>query len=355
MEQRDQSYRAGLMRLILAMCSAIAVPMFLPDLLGFWPVLVGYFLVSLGMQGLIKADIGGVTRQIIGGSADAAMITFCVYITGSVNSVMIGLYPVLGVGMSTVAGSRVGRVVSGIAIAFYWTLLLLEGASVIPYAPHAGWLEKARPDLMAYCAAAFFVAGMTIVASEVVGRLATAVREREKLLVRANQRLQEQSERDPLTGLFNRRFLHERIAESLDNADVQPAALLMLDLDGFKHINDTFGHLEGDRMLTEVSKALTHVVRASDYAGRYGGDEFVVLLPDAGLMEAQSVADRIVDAVREIGERFDPEHPVTASLGIALARGGETPTHLLNRADEAAYEAKQSGGNRRVSASMRAA
>jgi diguanylate cyclase (GGDEF)-like protein len=150
---------------------------------------------------------------------------------------------------------------------------------------------------------------------------------------------------DTLTGLANRKLLIERAAEVLDEARRTggQAALFVLDLDRFKEVNDTLGHVVGDRLLQCVGARLCHVVRPSDMVARLGGDEFAVLLPALdGLAEAQEVADRISASLREPfgvdGMRFDLE----ASIGIAMH-----PLHaddfesLLRRADVAMYLAKE--------------
>jgi len=176
-----------------------------------------------------------------------------------------------------------------------------------------------------------------------------AVRKREDLLVAVNRRLEELSQQDPLTGLFNRRYLFERVEVEL--ARVQrghPMSLLMLDLDGFKKVNDTQGHLRGDVLLKEIADALAATTRKTDVTGRYGGDEFMVVLPDTDTAQALAVAQRVAEAVRATGTRFDTKKPVTASLGLAKAETHDTVASLLRRADENAYRAKQSGGDRVV-------
>jgi diguanylate cyclase (GGDEF)-like protein len=120
----------------------------------------------------------------------------------------------------------------------------------------------------------------------------------------------------------------------------------MIDLDGFKRVNDLRGHARGDAMLQAIARALSDTTRASDVTGRYGGDEFVVILPDTDPEAAQGVAERIAGAVREVGESTGDDKPVTASVGIAAARPIDDVASLLHRADENAYRAKQSGGNR---------
>ncbi|MFW6087430.1 MAG: GGDEF domain-containing protein, partial [Myxococcota bacterium] len=119
-------------------------------------------------------------------------------------------------------------------------------------------------------------------------------------------------------------------------------------LDGFKRINDTHGHERGDRLLEELAGVLDDGTRETDVPGRWGGDEFVVLLPDTRPDEAQRVASRLAEHIRDVGERFDSQRTVTASVGLAKARLDDTPNTLLDRADAHAYQAKEAGGDRVV-------
>jgi two-component system cell cycle response regulator len=123
-------------------------------------------------------------------------------------------------------------------------------------------------------------------------------------------------------------------------------AVLMLDLDRFKRINDETGHARGDELLKAIARTVESAVRATDVVGRYGGDELVILLPDTGADAATAVATRIVEAVRETGAAFDAARAVTASIGIAQAQPKDGSLDVLRRADEAAYGAKAAGGDR---------
>jgi diguanylate cyclase (GGDEF)-like protein len=120
----------------------------------------------------------------------------------------------------------------------------------------------------------------------------------------------------------------------------------MLDLDKFKHINDQQGHLVGDELLRRIASAIGESTRSVDVVGRFGGDEFVVILTDSRADDARLVAARLVERIRGLGEEFDPRRPVTVSIGIATARVDDDHVILLNSADEAAYRAKQAGGDR---------
>jgi diguanylate cyclase (GGDEF)-like protein len=139
------------------------------------------------------------------------------------------------------------------------------------------------------------------------------------------------SERDPLTGVGNYRKLHERL-HAATAQDPQRFALLTLDVDRFKEINEAHGHLEGDRLLQEVGRVLVENVRGTDVVARQGGDEFSVLVPETDVDGATLLARRIEEALASI-EAAD-HAPVRASIGVAVfPQDGATPADLLEKAD----------------------
>ena len=158
------------------------------------------------------------------------------------------------------------------------------------------------------------------------------------------------ADRDPLTGFYNHRFLHERLGEEVVRAQRarKPLSVLMLDLDDFKLVNDTFGHLFGDRVLTWTSELIRSTLRGSDIPARYGGDEFAIVLPETDHEEARRAAERILEAFRSqpfVGEQRGPV-PVSASIGVATyPEHGRTPTDLVAAADRALYTVKRDGGH----------
>ena len=153
---------------------------------------------------------------------------------------------------------------------------------------------------------------------------------------------------DALTGLPNNRSVRDTarrmVAEATRGA--RPLSALLLDLDHFKNINDTYGHGPGDEVLAAVGEALRSTVRESDFAGRYGGEEFLILLPDTDLASGLAVAEKLRASVATI-EVSGVDRPITASVGVATlpAHGHDTPT-LLRSADRALYSAKAAGRNR---------
>ncbi|MCA1905886.1 MAG: diguanylate cyclase [Desulfarculus sp.] len=160
---------------------------------------------------------------------------------------------------------------------------------------------------------------------------------------------------DELTGLYNQRFFYATLYREIEAAKRygQSLCLLMLDLDRFKSYNDRFGHLEGDRVLKSCGQDLRRQVRTTDLACRYGGEEFVVLLPRTFLEEACRVAQRVREGIKALvfqppGPDQDPAPSVgiTVSLGVAEYRSGLSAEDLVRRADQALYAAKEAGRDR---------
>ncbi len=158
---------------------------------------------------------------------------------------------------------------------------------------------------------------------------------------------------DPLTGLYNRRKVQERLDHALSLAAryTWRVALLYLDLNHFKQVNDSLGHDAGDELLVEVARRLSGCVRESDTLGRIGGDEFALVLNNVSIDEATSVADRICRALAEPCQLRGKALRVGVSVGIALLfRDGVERSELMKHADDAMYRAKQKGGGYEISA-----
>ena len=168
-----------------------------------------------------------------------------------------------------------------------------------------------------------------------------------KELESTNVRLKETSFKDEVTGLYNRRFFSVRLEEELSRYRRfnHPVSLVLMDLDGFKAVNDEMGHVVGDETLRDIGQILMKHSRGINVVSRYGGDEFAVLLVETSKGGAQIYADRI----RQIIERYPFSHgrPITASFGIASLPedGATTAENLIRAADDALYAAKRAGKN----------
>jgi diguanylate cyclase (GGDEF)-like protein len=190
-------------------------------------------------------------------------------------------------------------------------------------------------------------------------RLVRAVAEQLELALanfRLRETLREQSAHDQLTGLFNRRYMEESLVRELRRAtrEKYSLGLLMMDLDHFKDLNDGFGHSAGDLMLRTVGGYLGTAVRGDDIACRYGGEEFVVILPRASVEDTRRRAEALREGMKSL--KLEPSGPplpsVTMSIGVACAPiHGETREALIHAADVALYRAKAQGRDQVVVAS----
>ncbi|HLO33590.1 MAG TPA: diguanylate cyclase [Anaerolineales bacterium] len=188
-------------------------------------------------------------------------------------------------------------------------------------------------------------------------QLAVTVGETIKLSLsnlRLRDELRQQAIHDPLTDLFNRRYLEETLPRDLYQAQRRNASLsiVMLDLDGFKQFNDSFGHGPGDALLREFGRVLRQHLRKSDISCRYGGDEFLLVLPDSSLVDTQERLEQLRTFLKGLQIHYGEQvlGMITLSAGIAQTpEHGTTTTELLQAADEALYAAKQAGGDRTVS------
>lgn len=190
---------------------------------------------------------------------------------------------------------------------------------------------------------------------EVVGAIETlqdvTVRKSAEIaLKQSEERYKTLSQQDPLTQLFNARHLREHLSREVERFQryQRPLSVLMLDADHFKRVNDTYGHLRGDQVLQELACTVMRQLRNTDTAFRYGGEEFVVLLPETRADAAVLLAERIRVAFAQIPLDLGAAAPVhcTLSIGVAEALTGDTMNSLLQRADEAVYRAKANGRNR---------
>jgi diguanylate cyclase (GGDEF)-like protein/PAS domain S-box-containing protein len=170
-------------------------------------------------------------------------------------------------------------------------------------------------------------------------------------LLKNQELLLEQSVRDHLTGLFNRRYMEETLERELLRCSRKHISLgiIMLDVDDFKQFNDTYGHAVGDVILRELGSLLTQYVRGEDVACRYGGDEFLIILPDVSQEITRERAELLCEHARNINVQIDGQsvETITLSLGVVVfPKDGSTNDIILQAADRALYRAKNEGRNR---------
>lgn len=225
-------------------------------------------------------------------------------------------------------GYRVGDIRGGISVTFN--------------------IQELESKLATNLAAILGLAGLTI--ALLVGSLVVLFRQMLARLRGAREQLLVMASTDPLTGLLNRRSILERLEEELERhrRSGEPLGCIMLDVDHFKAINDQLGHAAGDEVLRRVAQELRPVLRPYDAVGRFGGEEFLLVLPGTDHETLRKIAERVRERLAAQVRTGPPDQarPVTASLGITLYRMGETADAFVARADRGMYVAKGLGRNR---------
>jgi len=159
------------------------------------------------------------------------------------------------------------------------------------------------------------------------------------------------TQQDSLTGIHNRRYLDKRLEEEMTHYKRKNRvfSILMIDIDNFKHVNDTYGHQFGDIILKEIASVSSSIIRGSDILARYGGEEFCIILPDTDKKGAYSFAERLRVLVEEQKQLYEKKENVTVTISIGIAettKSIESPGELLSQADTALYTSKANGKNR---------
>ena len=169
----------------------------------------------------------------------------------------------------------------------------------------------------------------------------------EMRLIEEKKKLITESFTDPLTGILNRRAILEELSQRMNHHlyDFEHLSILMLDIDFFKKINDNYGHIVGDKVLIKVSEIISQLIRGFDTVGRYGGEEFLVILPNTNSENAYKAAERIRKKIEET--EFDDIEHLTVSIGFT-SYADESIESLINKADQNLYEAKKTGRNKVV-------
>lgn len=231
------------------------------------------------------------------------------------------------------------------------SLILLSGGclglylGMIALRAHAQGVDDGfRADLVQW-----FVLALTLPGMILVGKQIQNLRQ----LLRATryqlEHYEEKSVRDELTGLYNRRQLQTELEQARLQADTMsvPFSICLIDIDKFKEINDNNGHLVGDTILKEFAKVARDSIRDTDILGRYGGDEFLQILPDTDVKGAVMHAERLRVYAHFLDfQKILAQKNISLSIGVAQYRPGEKITDLISRADSALYQAKQLGRNR---------
>jgi diguanylate cyclase len=174
------------------------------------------------------------------------------------------------------------------------------------------------------------------------------------MLSRELEGIKQVAKTDMLTGLLNRRGLSEAMSEVLGDTGSpgEPVSVIMLDIDHFKQVNDTYGHLVGDNVLKMLSKLLTDHIKGKDIAARFGGEEFILVLPQTPINGAYVLAEHIRSGLQKIKWKIKGTGQlmgqISISLGISLYRAGESLEDVIQRADDALYQAKNTGRNKTV-------
>ncbi len=164
------------------------------------------------------------------------------------------------------------------------------------------------------------------------------------LLYRSNEEFEKEATIDELTQVYNKRKFDRILETYLLEKDANDFALIFFDIDHFKKVNDTYGHLAGDEVLQKVAQEAKKSIRSQDTIARWGGEEFVILLPGASLHVAEKKASEIKEAIKKI--QFEKIGTVTCSFGVTLRRKNDTIASLISRADKAMYKAKKNGRDR---------
>jgi diguanylate cyclase (GGDEF)-like protein len=260
-------------------------------------------------------------------AAALALATGLVWLTNGAESPFVFTYHLLVVATALTLGSRLALLVTAAASLAYLGQLLLDGG-----------LTASSADLLAVA----INLGSLWLLAYLAGVYASSER-------RVRAKVLELSQTDALTGLFNRGALFPTLEQEVQRTrrSSRGFCVLMIDLDGLKAINDAFGHLRGDEVLRAVGRVIDGSIRAVDSAYRYGGDEFLVLLPETEFIGAYVVAEKVREGVEQIGESLGTDEGLTSvSIGlVSHPEDGSTGEELMIAADRAMYQAKSLGKN----------
>ena len=348
MKPEQITFAAATLRFALAIVAATLLPIVYPSMAAHRPLFLGYVAVAVLIQIFIWKGIGGKWRALLGGLLDIALLTFLVQRVGTAHTMLVSLYFVAGLMNALVGGPSMGILLSTIAAAMYTSVVGAEVFGYLTYAPDAApWGVRYAPRAIDAAILSTIVSVVLVMTTSIVALLVATIRDRNEQFQNANEQLARLIRQDSLTKLYNRRHIIQYIKDGLAwFKRGRPMAVVMIDLDQFKRVNDNLGHLQGDELLRQIATALEQCTREVDVTGRFGGDEFVIILPDTDLDQGRVAATRMVEAIRRVGLRFDRQLPVTASAGLSIAETDDTVSSILGRADQRAFAAKRQGGDR---------
>lgn len=279
-------------------------------------------------------------------AVDVVGLTMFVYLTGGAGSYLLPFYVVQVVGTAVLARHLLAVGTAAASVVALGALALAEQTNLLPR-----WSPPPTGAVGLALQLAGFAAAMAA-SAYCAGVLAERLRLREHELGRANAELARLARHDGLTGLLNRRALDLRLTEECERAKrfQKSFSILLCDIDRFKAVNDQHGHGTGDLVLQQVARSLSGSVRSVDFVGRYGGEEFLILLPEIGAVPAVAAAERVRQAVAASTIPFEGGSlGVTVSVGLATyPANGADPAGLVAAADRRLYRAKAEGRDRVV-------
>jgi diguanylate cyclase (GGDEF)-like protein len=338
--RQRSSVRAGQVRVALGMLGLLCawlVPIAAPFAIEF----VVYAVLTVILQWIIARRLFvGAWRALLMGFADTLFTSLVVQRFGSGTTVLPLIYVMVpALYATTTPRRRVSIILACSGTGIYACMVLLEQLGMLPYAPLLSNAVRPLPSVAVACVV--LVTVCTFVTAALTSQLIAA-------LATANARLSDLSQHDELTGLYNRRYVMQRLESELLRARRVPSAVTvaMVDLDGFKRVNDEIGHEAGDAVLQAVAEALLAATRKTDVVARYGGDEFVIVLPSTDPEGARTVSQRMLEGSREAAHRVCPSIPVSASIGTTAFEADDTPAEIIRRVDVQLYAAKRAGGDR---------
>lgn len=305
--------------------------------------LIGFFIVLF--YGLFRSALNlrfrdpSLTTEMI--VAAVLTLAFVMYHAAPVRNVLSLFYLVaLMFGVMRLGTQRL-LALAMLALVAHAAALALSGSLHGPDAA-AGWTQLAALAIVLPWFAAM---------GGYVNRLRHQLSDSNRHLREANLRIEQIAQHDELTGVFNRRYLIAAIEREQSRARRlgAPLCVCFIDIDHFKDINDRWGHAVGDAVLKHLVLIAAAGLRGVDIFGRYGGEEFLLMLPDTDVRGAAIVAERIRHQIGDAGfPQMPPDRPVTVTIGVAALARGEPVSVLLKRADEALYRGKEAGRNRVV-------